>query len=76
MLTQVPAEQKSFLTFNGFFTNISVRLPSNQKINDKFLLQADNGNNSIFNNNNPSQNNNNPDTLIYNNININKNNNN
>ena len=46
-----------------------------QKINDKFLLQADNGNNSIFNNN-PSQNNNNPDTLIHNNININKNNNN
>ena len=24
MLTQVPAEQKSFLTFNGFFTNINV----------------------------------------------------
>ena len=23
MLTQVPAEQKSFLTFNGFFTNIN-----------------------------------------------------
>ena len=26
MLTQVPAEQKSFLTFNGFFTNINVEL--------------------------------------------------
>ena len=25
MLTQVPAEQKSFLTFNGFFTNIIVQ---------------------------------------------------
>ena len=24
MLTQVPAEQKSFLTFNGFFTNITL----------------------------------------------------
>ena len=29
MLTQVPAEQKSFLTFNGFFTNITVYLPLN-----------------------------------------------
>ena len=26
MLTQVPAEQKSFLTFNGFFTNINEQL--------------------------------------------------
>ena len=28
MLTQVPAEQKSFLTFNGFFTNITSHLAS------------------------------------------------
>ena len=40
MLTQVPAEQKSFLTFNGFFTNINMHLLMDDKPSMATIVMA------------------------------------